>query len=138
VEFIKKRDELEKRKAKDGFFRIVRNCFLTISSKIHNIRAKRKLKQYKQKKHLEKVLKRYQDTVERMIEPNRNWYIIDVPQLDIHIVERELLSIQEASERFRISETVIKGLIERGNLSSYFSKSQEIIRKSELRKVLPT
>ena len=138
VELIKKRDDLEKRKIKDGFFQTVRNFFLTISSKTYDIRVKRKLNQYKQKKHLEKVLKRYQDTVERMIEPHRNWYNIDIPQLDIHIVEKELLSIQEASECFGISESVIKGSIEKGKLSSYFSESQEIIRKSESKQVLQT
>lgn len=138
VELVKKSDELEKRKVKDGFFRIVRNCFLTISSKIHDFRAKRKLNQYEQKKHLERVLKRHQDTVKKIIEPHRNWYNIDVPQLDIHIIEKELLSMQEASECFGTSENIIKGLIETGKLSSYFLKDQELIRKSELEQVLQT
>lgn len=138
VELFKKRDDLEKRKIKDGFFQTVRNFFLTISSKTYGIRVKRKLNQYKQKKHLGKVVKRHQNTVQKVVEPHRNWYIFTIQQLDINIVEKELLSIQEASERFGTSESVIKGLIEKGKLSSHSSENQEMIRKSELKQVLPT
>lgn len=138
VELVKKRDELQKRKVKGGFFQIVRNCFLTISSKTHDFRAKRKLKQYEQKKHMERVLERYQDTVKKIVEPHRNWYDFDVPQLDIRIAEKELLSIQEASERYGISESIIEGLIEKGKLLSYYLENRGKVRKSELEQVLQT
>jgi len=137
VELIEKRDDLKK-KRKNGIFTTLRNYFLVLSSKIHNLRVRSKIKEYERKKHLKSIVRAYQETAEMRIDPHSNWYNITVPEIDISIVKKELLSIQDASEYFGISENIIKDLIETGKLSSYFLKDQELIRKSELEQVLQT
>jgi len=72
------------------------------------------------------------------IDPHSNWYNITIPEIDIRIVKKELLLVQDASEYSGISENIIKDLIETGKLSSYFLKDQELISKSELEQVLQT
>lgn len=138
VELIKKRDELKKRRRKDGVFPTIRNYFLTLLSKIHNLRARLKVKEYEQQKHLEEVARAYREAAKKLVSPHSGWYNITIPQIDINIVEKELLSVQEASEYFGISKTIIKDQVKKGKISYYYVRDKELIRKSELEEVLPT
>ncbi|MDH5694820.1 MAG: hypothetical protein OEZ47_17110 [Gammaproteobacteria bacterium] len=132
VKSIKKRNELENRKRKNGFLQTIKNGFLTASSKRHGFDAKRKLRKYRQKKHLKSVLKRYEKTIEDVVAPHRYWYHYDVPKVDLDSVERELLSVKEASEHLRISEKDIRGLIAKNEISCYHVENEELVKKSEL------
>jgi len=136
VELIKKRDELKKRRRKDGIFPTLQSYFLTLLSKIHNLRAQSKMKKYEQQKHLERVARAYPLRVQELIAPHRDWYNITIPQIDINIIEKELLLIQEASASLGISETITQDLVKKGEIACYYVKNKELIRKSELRKVL--
>jgi len=132
VESIVKRNELENRKQKDGLFKTIKNGFLTVSSKRHGYEAKRKLRKYRQKKHLTEVLKKFENSIEKAVAPHRYWYHYDTPEIDLDSVERELLSAKEASEHLRIGEEDVRILTVKNEISCYYVENEELIRKSEL------
>lgn len=132
VESIKKRNELENRKRKDGFLQTIKNGFLTISSKRHGFEAKRKLGRYKQKKHLTGVLKRYEKTIEKIVAPHHGWYDYEIPKLDLDVIENELLTVSEASKHAGVEEYQIQALISKGVISSYQTDNEELVRREEL------
>ena len=138
IELIKKRDELTKRRRKDGVFQTLRSYFLTFLSKIQNLRAGLKINGYEQRKHLKEVARAYRETTKKLVSPHSGWYNFAIPQIDINSVEKELLSTHEASEYFRISESTIKELIKKRKISCYLVRDKELIRSSELGKVLRT
>jgi hypothetical protein len=131
VKLIEKRDDLKKRR-KNGIFTTLRNCFLVLSGKIHNLRVRSKIKKYEQQKHLKAIVRAYQETAERRIDPYSNWYNTTIPEIDIGIVKKELLSIHDASEHFGTSENLIK----KRKISCYRVRDIEYIRNSEVKKVL--
>jgi len=129
---IEKRNEFENRKRKNGILQTIKNGILTVSIKRYSFEAKRKFGKYRQKKHLKVVLEKYAETIENIVVPHSYWYHYDVPKVDLDSVERELLSIKEASEHLRISEKEIRELITENEISSYRFDKEELVRKSEL------
>lgn len=138
MELIKKRDELKKRRRKDGIFQTLRSHFLTFWSKVQNLRAGLKIKEYEQQKHLKKVARAYREATKKLVSPHSGWYNFTIPQIDINSVEKELLSTHETSEYFGISDHAIKELIKKRKISCYHVRDKELIRACELRKVLRT
>lgn len=137
-ELIRKRNELKKRRRLSGIFPTLKSYFLTFLSKIHNLRAGLRIEEYEQQKHLKKVAKKYQEVTKKISAPHKDWFDITIPRIDITIVEKELLSIQEASRHFGISESIIQDLVKKGKISCYHVKNKELIRKSESGEVLRT
>lgn len=90
VESIRKRDELEGKRKANGILQAFRNFYWVFSLKIHSRRLERKINDYRQQKHLKAVAKRYYSSAETIIAPHKDWYKIDVPQIDIYIVEKKL------------------------------------------------
>lgn len=138
IELVKKRDELKKRRRKNGVFQTLRSYFLTLLSKIQNLRAGLKFNGYEQRKHLKEVARAYREATKKLVSPHSGWYNFTIPQIDINSVEKELLSTHEASEYFRISEYTIKELIKKRKISCYYVQNKELIRASELGRVLWT
>jgi len=125
TESLKKRDELEKGTRKKGFFQNVKRWFLTFQ-------LKRKLNKYKEQKHLKKVLKRYVGTTKALTAPHRNWYDFNIPEINLSLVKKELLSIQEASKHLGVEENAIRELIDKRKISCYQVNSEKLVCRSEL------
>lgn len=136
VESIRKRNELEKRKRKNGFLQKMKNGFLTVTSKKYGFDAKRKFEQYRKKKHLTAVLKEYKRASENAIASHRDWYHYDVPKINLNAVEKDLLSVQEASKHLGVEESYIRELIANDAISGYYIENEELVRRSELTKQL--
>jgi hypothetical protein len=138
LELIRKRDELEKHdtQAPEGIFATLREYFSDVLGRIYNWRAASKIGQYEQQKHLKKIAREYQNIVQKIIAPHVDWFNITVPKIDINVVEKELLSPQEALRNFRIGDTIFKYLVEKGKIACYRVRNKEIIKKSELEKSL--
>jgi hypothetical protein len=132
VRLVKKREELKKKKKSSGVLSSINNYFLSIVGGIYNLRIGRKNKHYKQQRHLKKVAQRYRETAQDKAAPHQQWYNITIPQINIQIVKRELLTTQEASYDFLVSETLIRELAEKGRISLYRIKDTELIRRPEL------
>ena len=138
VESVRKKCELENRKRKNGFVQKIKNGFLTGLAKKHEFQANRKLEKYKQQKHLTEVLKEYKKTIGKIVIPNRHWYQYDFPKIQLSEIDKELLSIGEASQSLGVEETVIRRLIANNKISCYHVKDEELVIRSELSKQLAT
>jgi len=138
VELLNKRDDLKRKRRKDGVLQALRNFFLTFSSKIHDLQAKSRIDNYEKKKHLKKVSRRYDDRVKKIVEPHRGWYDFTIPQINFNTVEKELLTVQQVSEFFQMEEASVQDLIKKQKISYYDVKGKRFIRKSQLTKVLET
>jgi len=138
LELIRKRDELKVGKKSSGFFATLKIHFSTLSSRIYNWRAESKVRDYEEQKHLKKVVREYHDAAQKAIAPHKDWYNITIPEIDINIVEKELLSRQEVSRVFGIRDNVFKYLVEKGKISCYPVRNRELIKKSELQEALRT
>jgi len=132
IESVEKKYEMENRKQKNGFFQTIKNGFLTGLAMKHGFQAKRKLEKYKEQKHLKEVLKEYKRTVDRIVLPYRYWYHYGIPRLQLDVIDKELLSVGEASENLQIEESVIRDLIARNKISCFYVKNEEFVSKSEL------
>jgi len=104
---------------------------LVLSSKIRNLQVRSKIKEYEQQKHLKAIVRVYKETAEMRVAPHSDWYDITIPEIDIGIVKKELLSINDASEYFGTSVNIIKDLIKKRKISCYRVRDIEYIRNSE-------
>jgi len=140
VELILKRDDLEKRRGKltSGIFPKLQGFFLTLLIKIRNLQVTSKMKDYEQQKHLKKVAVEYKRVAEKMSRPHADWYDVTIPQIDVSVVEKELLSIQEASKLLKIDASVIQDFIGKGIIAHYIVRNKKLIRRSELRGIPQT
>jgi len=136
TELIRKRDKLKRRVKSSGTFQIIKSNFSALLSKIYHLWVESKIKKYEQQRHLKKVVRKYQDTAQKTIAPHRDWYNITIPKIDMNIIEKELLSTQEVTRSFGISEGTTKYLVEKGRIYCYMVKNQELLSKSELREFL--
>jgi len=132
VGLVKKRDELKKKKKSSGALSSINNCFLALVGGIYNLRIGRRSRHYEEQRHLKKVAGKYCETAHQKVSPHLQWYRITIPQINIQIVKKELLTSKEASYDFLISETLIKKMAEEGRISLYNIRDTELIRKSEL------
>lgn len=132
IMFIEKYNALNTKKF-DGFFKSILN-------KVYTWIAKNKtnhyLNHYLQKTHLTSVTDEYQRAVRRITSSHYGWYNFCVPNLDINIVQNELLSEQEVTTEFRITEQTIQSLIATGSLQSYSFKNNQLFQRSLLEKVI--
>ena len=134
IESVRRKYEMENRKRKDGVFQTIKNGFWIGMAKRYEFRANRKLDRYKQQKHLIEVLKEYRKVMDKAVMPHRYWYHYNIPTIQLDVVDKELLSVGEASENLQIEESVIRDLIARNMILRYCVRDEELISKSELAK----
>ena len=129
IRLVQKRDVLKQEKG-------IKGLFMALLSYIYDLRAKRMIKKYEKQEHLRKVARAYHKDAKKVSAPFLDWYNVVIPRIDISKVEKELLSILEASTYFETSEDVIQDLIDRKVLSCYYVGNKELVRKSELEEAL--
>ena len=135
INIIKKRNDLEKRKNQKGILRIIKAVFWFRILRC-NSRVKKKLRNYENQKHLERVADEYISKIEEVNSPYHGWYNIFSPQIELSTVKNELLTLSEASKNFGINETDINHFIEKKQISCYTIKERNFIRTSEFEEIL--
>ena len=100
-----------------------------------NSRVKKKLRNYENQKHLERVADEYISKIEEVNSPYHGWYNIFSPQIELSTVKNELLTLSEASKNFGINETDINHFIEKKQISCYTIKERNFIRTSEFEEI---
>jgi len=136
VESIKKRDISKKRKKPSGILGKIRNLFLDIAIKVRDFQISSKIQKYDKQQHLGQVVREYDKSTRRIGAPHIGWYVFNIPKINVNVVEKELLSIHETTECFNLGEGTIRDLIEQGKLSCYSSKDRDLLRRSDLKRIL--
>jgi hypothetical protein len=73
----------------------------------------------------------------RMISaPHVGWYDFNIPKINTSVVEKELLSIEETTEYFRIEKGTTISLVKEGKLSCYNVRNKDFVRRTELSEAL--
>jgi hypothetical protein len=85
--------------------------------------------------HLENVANNYRSTTMKAVATYAGWYNFQIPQININMVTRQLLSVQEIAEHFKVPENSIRELLRRGNVPSYCVDNRELVRRPELDRV---
>jgi hypothetical protein len=133
IELVKKRDGLKARKTYSGVSSKIKNWFLNIAIGIREYQANSKLQDYCRQRHLEKVVRKYDNTAEKISDPHVDWYEFEIPHINADIVENELLKIDEAIEAFRLDESILKDLIKTGRISCYNVRGKELLKRTEIK-----
>lgn len=130
----KKIIDFEKRKEKNGIFKILLKNFLFYYLRKYDSELHKKLRDYETQKHLEKIIYDYISSVEEEIFPHRDWFNIFIPQIDINIVKNELVTLSEASQIFN-TKGVLNDLIRKKDIFKYRIENKEYLRRSEVEKL---
>jgi hypothetical protein len=136
IELVKKRDSLKNRKTYSGMSFKIRNWFLNIAIGIRNYQANSKLQDYNRQRHLDKVIREYEKAAEKISNPHVDWYEFEVPEINVGIVEKERLEINEVIEAFRIHESTVRGLIGTGRVSCFNVRGKELLKRTEIKNCL--
>ena len=78
----------------------------------------------------ENVANYYRSSNKGMVAPYAGWYNFQIPQINIDIVKRDLLSIQEIAGYFGVNEYSVKELLKKGNVPSYLYWKQGIDKET--------
>jgi hypothetical protein len=135
VNLVKKRDKLRKKRKSSGIINRIVNFFLDIAIGIRNLQAKISISNYGQQKHLKRIAREYEKATQKICAPHVGWYNFKIPKIDISIVEKELLSMQEAAAYFGLGENAVRDLVKKEKIQCYNIKNKELIKKSELMEV---
>ncbi len=130
---IEERDQLISKKVPPtGIVSKIKNWLLGVRIELKNDAAISKYKGYASRKHLEKVANFYRKATDSIVSPYVGWYNFQVPQINIGIVKRDLLSIQEIAGYFGVTDYSVKELLKKGNAQSFHIGNQELTRRPQL------
>ena len=73
-------------------------------------------------------------TIDKVVMPHRYWYLYTIPKIQLNVVDKELLSIEETSKRIGVEESTVLDLIKSNRIACYQVKDEEFLLKSELAK----
>ena len=137
IELVRKRDSLRgKIVTASGVKSKLKNGFLKIGVAIRNLQIYFKSNQYYSQGHLKKVVNSYGKATSETISPYVGWYNFVVPELRFSIVEPELLPIQDVAEKLVVPVDELENLIEEANCPSYKVRDRELLKRSELNRIL--
>lgn len=134
---VEERERLKnKRVPPEGLISKIKNWITGIRVALKDRAAISANKNYAAKRHLEKVVRQYENETRKIIAPYDGWYNFQIPRIDIGIVKRNLFSIQEIAWRLRLDEFSVREFLRNGNVSTYSVGNIELVRRSELDNVL--
>lgn len=137
IRLIEERDQLRNKKVPPtGIISKIKNWIMGVRIALKDRAAISKNNDYDGRRHLEHVADCYREATNRMVAPYVGWYNFCVPPINISIVKRDLLSIQEIAGYFGVSEFSVKELLKKGNAPSFYIGNKELIRRPELNRIL--
>ena len=137
ISLIIERDQLKNKKVTPtGIVSKIENWITGVRIGIKDRALLSNYNNYVSRRHLENVANDYGIATNRTVAPYVDWYNCQVPQINISIVKRDLLPIQEIAGYFGFDEYSIKELLKKGNVLSFHIANNELIRRPELDRVL--
>jgi len=137
VGLIKKRDNLKERvrNTRDVTSRM-NDFFLSLVIGVRGFQVSRKLKKYDQKEHLDNVAKEYRRVAQQKSAPHVGWYVFEIPEINVDIVEKDLLPNEEISQHFELNGDSIGNLIGQGRITCYSVGNRDFVRRRDLDKIM--
>jgi hypothetical protein len=137
VGLVNERIELEKQKVPPlGIVSKIRNWILRIKIGLKERTINSNNNYYIKQGHLDKVVKEYIDATNRTVAPYAGWYNFLIPRINPNLVSKELLSIQEIAKVLGENKQSLKESLHKFNISSYYVKNRELIRRADLDRFL--
>lgn len=137
ISLIEERDQLtNKRVTPTGIVSKIKNWITGVRIGFKDKAAISKYNDYVNRKHLANVANIYRDETDRIVAPYLGWYNIHVPEINIFIVDRDLLSINEIETFFGLNKISFEETVKWGNAATYHLGSTELIRRPELNRIL--
>jgi len=137
IRLIEERDQLISKKVQStGIVSKIKNWIMGVRISLKNRAAVSTSRHYFSKMHLEDVANDYRATTRKVVVPYAGWYDFQIPQININMVTRHLLPVQEVAKHFKVPENSIRELLKRGNVPSYCVDNRELVRRPELNRVL--
>ena len=133
VGLVNERIELERRKVPPyGITAKIRNWVLRrrIGFKERSINSN--IDYYGKQLHLHEIVSEYFNAANRTVAPYMGWYNFSIPRINLTIVKKELVSIQEMAKVLGESEQSLRESLHKFKISSYRVKNIELIRRSEV------
>jgi len=135
VDLLQKREKLKNEKTTThGIKAKIKNSFLSFKVGIKNFQLYFKSREYETRGHLNRVAKRYSRATQATTKPYEGWYKYQIPKINLRIVEKELLPLNEVAKKLGTDEESIRGL--KNQFSIYHVRGQELVKRSELNEVL--
>jgi excisionase family DNA binding protein len=137
IRLIEERDKLRNKKVPPaGVISKIKNWLTGVSIALKERAAISKNNDYDSRRHLKHVADCYREVTNRIVFPYQGWYNFQIPPINIGIVKRDLLSIQEIARYFGVSKFSVKELLKKGDASSFYIGNKELIRRQELNRIL--
>jgi hypothetical protein len=137
INLIEEREQLvNKRVPPTGIVSKIKNWIIGVRIALKDNAAISKYKSYVSRKHLENVASFYRNATNRIVSPYVGWYNFQVPEINIGIVKRDLLSIQEIAGYFGVTEYSVKELLKKDNAPSFHIGNRELTRRPQLDRIL--
>jgi hypothetical protein len=137
INLIEEREQLaNKRVPRTGIVSKIKNWIIGVRIGLKDRAATSKYNDFVNRKHLENVANDYRTATAKIVTPYMGWYNYQIPQINIGIVKRDLLSIQEIAEYFGVTEYLVKELLKNGNMPIYNLVNKELIRRPQLDRIL--
>jgi hypothetical protein len=137
IRLANERDDLRRRKVpQSGIISKINNWILEIRIRLKNSAVNSNNDYYIQRKHLEKMVRKYMKAGNMTVTPYSGWYNFQIPKISPNVVSRELLSVQEIAEASGEDENVLKGSLSRLNVSTFHVGNRELVRREELDRFL--
>jgi hypothetical protein len=137
VRLVKERDELVSKKVQPtGFLSKVENWITGIRISLKNRSAISASRKYFSKLHLTNVATLYEEAARKVVASYEGWYNFQIPQINMNIVERDLLSVQEVAGLLNVPENSTKEWLNKANVPSNSVGNWSLVRRPELNKAL--
>ena len=91
---------------------------------------------YTAKGHLHEVVREYLNAANRTVTPYAGWFNFQIPRINPNIVSKELLSVQDVAKALGEDEHDLKGSLHKHNVSIYYVRNSELVRRAELDRFL--
>jgi hypothetical protein len=137
IRLIEERDQLQNKKVPPtGLVSKIKNWITGIRIASKDRAALHKNSDYVLRRHLKNVADYYGRATNRTVAPYVGWYNFQVPKINIDIVKRDLLSVQEIAGYFGVGVSSMKESLRKGNVPSFYIGNKELIRRPELDRIL--
>ena len=129
IEMAKKDEEIENSK---GMRKVANRIIKTLS--FFDFRFRRNIRGYKERKHLENLVKSYYKEATLTSKPYEDWYIVKTPKLSIWTkeVKPKLLTVESVAKAFNLDEQRIKELKKETKIPTLMLKDAEFIKKENV------
>ena len=138
IDVAKQIENLEtKRIIKSGIVSKLRNWLLSLRVEIKNLQLNSLYNNYLQKKHLIKVLSKYKEATDDLINPQVGWYRFSIPELNFNFVKKQLIPLPEVSKYFMVTDQTIRDSLKKNSAFPHKIGEKEVVERKAVKKIIP-